>query len=708
MAKYATSVGSNATQLKDISATKNATNNTISNLAYRHDYPFTRNMSKTAMNSHAALVHQIYNYAEKEYTYGLPNGFIVNRELVDTDALKTVIEADLGFEIDIQVAFIDSPNDLMFARAYATEHWGFILDDTNEGQGYMTNPPVGRETSRSNGIASGHQSTVLRGETIKDGRFEIDISLDYIPERQEDNRTTPAYYKRYTITKQISELTWKPDLNEIFYHVRYVPKGQVDVGENYWFYEVGKGTYPELDDISTDRGQPFMPVIPLRMDNKNLGPEFDNIGTPDIKFKRNANGDKIFPDTELYRTSKKLLKKSGVNMDDVCKLIHENDQVGDIDDCYITYAIDIRTETKEGKKYIYQFFRELALSNPNKSELKIEDGNYKVHIKYDNASLVTKTGSISNDVDLIYTNNGDILTIRKKLSETEYEEIVVTNLLHVNYIYRRHNETTSIEDSADDENFGFLIPLQYNLIKEDRSLFGRQDLLDESLVLIFNCYERRKLKWYETGFFKFLVIVVAVALAIWTGGASLFFASLATAISGGILSTIIFIATTVGVGLLIQEGLKLAVEYLGPEWAAVLAVVVSIVAIGTGQFGLATESFALLSVDGLLAAISGIAANLSTVYGAEMELVQDELEDFNEQAKKELDELAALEDELRDVGFISLDSVLTRPHQDMFGETPDEFYNRTIHTNNVGVSTYDLLHSYYDIQLSLPELKKTK
>jgi hypothetical protein len=44
----------------------------------------------------------------------------------------------------------------------------------------------------------------------------------------------------------------------------------------------------------------------------------------------------------------------------------------------------------------------------------------------------------------------------------------------------------------------------------------------------------------------------------------------------------------------------------------------------------------------------------------------------------------------------------------VFGETPDEFYNRTIHAGNIGILSVDAVSNYVEMQLRLPDISTIK
>jgi len=43
----------------------------------------------------------------------------------------------------------------------------------------------------------------------------------------------------------------------------------------------------------------------------------------------------------------------------------------------------------------------------------------------------------------------------------------------------------------------------------------------------------------------------------------------------------------------------------------------------------------------------------------------------------------------------------------IFGEKPDDYYNRTVHSGNTGVAAISAISSYVDIALTLPKLDQT-
>ena len=43
----------------------------------------------------------------------------------------------------------------------------------------------------------------------------------------------------------------------------------------------------------------------------------------------------------------------------------------------------------------------------------------------------------------------------------------------------------------------------------------------------------------------------------------------------------------------------------------------------------------------------------------------------------------------------------------IFGESPDDYYNRTVHSGNIGVIGFEAVSSYVEVALTLPKLDET-
>ena len=75
--------------------------------------------------------------------------------------------------------------------------------------------------------------------------------------------------------------------------------------------------------------------------------------------------------------------------------------------------------------------------------------------------------------------------------------------------------------------------------------------------------------------------------------------------------------------------------------------------------------------------------------------VSEEMSQFSADMKVKMDELEKLNKEMNQSNVLNPLMLL--------GETPDEYYNRTVHSGNIGVKVYETVSKYVQTMLTLPE-----
>ena len=87
--------------------------------------------------------------------------------------------------------------------------------------------------------------------------------------------------------------------------------------------------------------------------------------------------------------------------------------------------------------------------------------------------------------------------------------------------------------------------------------------------------------------------------------------------------------------------------------------------------------------------------------------VMKEMEQFDAYADKKIGVLETAQKLLQtneDLNPLQM-IVFTPPYLAVPSESPEAFYNRTIHNTNIGVLCLDVIENYADIMLKLPEAK---
>lgn len=110
--------------------------------------------------------------------------------------------------------------------------------------------------------------------------------------------------------------------------------------------------------------------------------------------------------------------------------------------------------------------------------------------------------------------------INHQINETTWERLVVRGLLHTNMIYGGRAVRLTSDDALevpfgddDYEESGLIIPMHRQIVKETGMIAGTQ-LCTCNTYLVINCYHVQKVKWYQTTWFKFILIVAIVIVTI--------------------------------------------------------------------------------------------------------------------------------------------------------------------------------------------------
>ena len=264
------------------------------------------------------------------------------------------------------------------------------------------------------------------------------------------------------------------------------------------------------------------------------------------------------------------------------------------------------------------------------------------------------------------------LFIRKRLTETTYAELMICGLWHENYVYKGKSVKSGVWDAFNDPDgdfgTGFIIPLEISVFM---TLSGREQLqlAQEALHVVFNCYKVVKEKWYQTGIFKVVMVIVSIVVIVITWGAATpYVAALNASIYGSliaigigvtvaaalaaVLTVLIVVAVMVAVNLVAKEAGEWAAEQWGPVWGAIVQVVVTIALTwGIGQLGqiyLDVPVTAMTLTQQVMAASSYIFSALSTYTQFEMEKIQEEYKQWNtaaDERQAQMDQLEKLWEE---------------------------------------------------------------
>lgn len=541
------------------------------------------------------------------------------------------------------------------------------------------------------------------------------------------------------------------------------PESQlVSVGEPQMFtYKMGTGN-AVFDAINTnvlDEMDEFYPAIPIRINNKSVTrhPDFENI----------AKG------------FKKL--SGGSDIGSVIDSIEDNSAVGDMDFVNVVFGVALNTEDQSGRGYMYRFFQELldrqqfqdATENYRAAEVnnQIEQNSFNNWVTGNTAYTHPLFGSLAplsggkfspflNSIkvempglrnfsmtlrwqhieetqhlgnaglieltDHTAAKKGEYLTfaasqrftIVQQLSETRYRKISVRGLQHNNYVYNSKSVTLFPQDAlAQEDESGFLIPLHQPTVSK-MSLSQRAQMSSCNTYIVINSYQTVTTKWYQKGVFKFILVIAAIAFAVYTGGGSL-------GATAGILGTNAAVGLAVGataataaiVGAAVNAVAAIVLSRIitsastaifGEKVGQIVAVIATTVAMAygstyatTGTFNVDWSSF--MRADKLMELTSAISNGAMNIMAMETQ----ELADQVEVAATEYEEQSAKIEELtRDVlGMTTsgIDSMILMNADEYFVESRDSFMARTLMTGDDIIElSIAMIEDFAAISLDLP------
>lgn len=252
-------------------------------------------------------------------------------------------------------------------------------------------------------------------------------------------------------------------------------------------------------------------------------------------------------------------------------------------------------------------------------------GHVKGDVWWDDTVFLDGNGSAIAFINAILSqmDEADEVAINWQKTDTSWEKIKITGLVHKNQIYDGKSVTIRAGQAlADEDESGFIVPIHYETMRET-SLVDTTQMLLSSTYLVFNCYEVVKQKWYQTGIFKIFVFVVMIAITVATGGAGAI-GLLGTAGSvgaslgfTGLMATIVgAVANALAAMILMQIIGTVSVAVFGAKIGAIIATVASVMAMSVGAGMMSGQTLAqswgsLMSAQNIIGMTSSVGNGIS-------------------------------------------------------------------------------------------------
>ena len=646
-------------------------------------------------NNIALSAKHYYTYGRDHYLYGLPTGTFVGY-YVDVDAIHGVLESIEGVPIYLASSTAASEPDGRF----------FILPWLNS---------VSYSWEDNSFTYLGRECTFISAEVTA----ENTVTLTYQYE------TTSVDGASVLVTASLI-LSTEVAFDSLYVLAIYylLDEAGLPTGDAKFFtYLVSSEVYPEITPTNTKAQEaPYYPVVPIRYNNTSLS---------------NMDG---------YSTAKKLLKKIGVNVDDVLSGVENNPDIKDIDYAFIILGFNMDTTSSYAVEYMHNYFSFLADNSiydkaaytawhdkftngvgnnlPPMNRVVVSDVMYKSEIAYKYitkkvvSGVIGAIGTVDKEIILrereryYRGNNGGLyfistfyaenssLFLRKQITASSYEEIEVRGLTHTNIVnganIKGRIESTLKEVVEDKDNNNFIVPLNSYIFDHTLSVTKRINLMYDCIQIIINSYETTKLKWYQTGFFQFVMLVITIVLTIY--GLPELGVTLQTATAAEIA---VMLATQLAIAVAVQLAVRVAIKALGVN-GALAAILIVVAATATYRFAGGSGMKNLPWAKEMMSAVNTLPSAYNKEVSAMTKDIMEDMAAFQQSAQAQLDEINKKLEEITKQS--NLDPLGIFALMDYYpNESIDDYYYRHCHMGNPGVLTLDAITDYVDNMLNIKQ-----
>lgn len=723
---------------------------------------------RAGTNNIVARTRKSRTYAKKPtFAYGLPVSNLVSQEGVDikaaiTDSLEKVYQGG----VIVLDAYFGPMNNFYFLKPMLWEKYDYNYD-TNElvsesarigfkcymksavikYSKYTTADLIDPDTLKQNGLSAEAGYTPFRPANpkavqvpwVNDYEGDHDIAevtvcyadaqgkevtyklvLDYL--KYEPSSNPPTDGLDDNDTDNIDPEAQAPSVEDTlqdkdYYQANYEYTVGTETKKGVFIYLYGSGLDSKLDklfNVADTYGQ-HIPRLYARMDGK-------------------ACNDSSHKDTPEYKSMVGMCRQLGMNWTDWVDEIHKS--VGSLDNVtqiFMTYSLPANTTDKLIQEYMFEYFLGLYGRIPNKfatsefadlrdnmiaygskqgQAIQVKDKAYTQQISFssigylDIAGSIGEVGTVASGMkkELVRTAKRPSSPFRafstvtyhwyrKQLTATTYREVRVYGLNSTEYV--KNGKTTTA--SGDSENL--LLPLDL-AVDHEFNMRQKEQLYTKSMYIVLNTLKVVKKKWYQTGIFKAIMFVVAVVVG--------YFFPPAGAAAMTWLAAAYAVVYAVAINIVISIAVKILVS-MGIDVGAVAAIV-AIVALIVGGYSAVSKvgNVAGITTQQFLSASSQAFSVSSQGYALQ---TQAAIKDFNSLMTELTQEQKDIQRQAKELGMGQHGPLLMfEPPISIgvrMGESPDDYYERSIRMNNVASAIYSLTESSVDFNLSLPTSQTT-
>lgn len=308
------------------------------------------------------------------------------------------------------------------------------------------------------------------------------------------------------------------------------------------------------------------------------------------------------------------------------------------------------------------------------------------------------------------------LVLNWQVTPNQWRRLHITGLKHRNQVYGGKGVEISAKDALEDaEESGFLVPLHMGVYRAMGLVDGTQ-MATASAFLVFNCYQVVKKKWYQTGLFAVILIIVIIVVAFYTGyfdpstaggilgtnaavGAALGFTGTVAIIVGAV-------ANALAAMLLTRIITDASTAIFGEKWGAIIGAIASVVALQVGTSMASGQSFAssfngMMRAENILRLTNAAGKGYSEYVQASVADIAKQNEEVLSQYEEQSREIARLWEQNIGYGRGIIDPLTLTESFGVTMESMDSFLQRTLMTgSDVAGLSLDMLTNFVDMTLN--------
>ena len=711
-------------------------------ILYSHDIPKTN--AGNLMNSIGAKTNVAYLWAENNYHWGLPQSRI-DPDTSTNPALAAVFNTLYGVGHTVSYYTYGDINPTHYAwrtlvasYAYnpATNRLGTLT--TSKGTPvYLKNiVPVITQASYDYALANDvlylydvmgpppNSGITVTNPTGNPGAVVIPYEVD--PLAVTDSIRVEYEYLNGVPITEVFTLTI-PAANEgrETHQARVIGSNGVI---NYFSYIIGTGTYPTLDSIdafNTDEAGTFLPWVYFRYDFRNeacsaeAAAAYDTAADTTRAFMKSfaAKGNATVPaDVDQYKDAVKYCKYFNLDFASICKAINSNPEVGDVAQASLNFSVDLNATAAVEREYLFKYFSALFTTmsggseygsvtqeyNRGVSSQLIRDKRTQTRFSFEGISRTLVTGVVAQ-VGKYYTFSRG--SYAKQISATQYIRVTMAKP-KMSYLVTGDGEAKWY--TAGGDNKALRIPVDRSILRL-MGIVQKEELLARAMVIIFCTLVVIETKWYQQEWFKIVLIIVAVIITL----LSIVFPPLTglALVLWTIIFLVVYFIIMYVVMMVIQKAIEILIDALGLEntfFAIAIMVVVACVAIYMGDGETATSMLSQITGAMLTAMPTMLSSSYQAAVADEMKELQDEMRDFSKIAEKQQEEMQAKREEYgNNRNLIDGLEFVKKSPQVIWGESPEFFYQRSVHNVNMSNVPYEAITNYVKVALTPPDIKMT-